>query len=1494
MEENTFDIEAQYADETTRVQPTIPAATARNHAATLTLLGRDPNLEEAYKSNYLSALNSGRGVFETNYKNAEADAKAAYQKPLMNMLGDPSLDLTAKQGAVGAVRDFKFDPVKELSIKAASSEKPTVDSYQAAIIEDTALRMKDEMEYREYEQTMINRTIASLGDVGYKQVFTDMLEQAVPGAATFGSAKLMGDLAKKIGLEPSILLSRNKDAIRERLAQLPIAERKAVFTQIQKTLSENPGLVFKDRNIVEAFANIADVSLSGQYNIGNKLIDDTTQILDALGVGGILKSAYKGFAKVLPKLVKRKVMDTPSPIAPFPVVSNTNPDMGRALYQTGITGDEAAQAVSGTDRTSLILHTEGPQPSVSPNSVEAKLPDPTRKIDPFIKELATQTGGVRYTEEEISAARAATERSFRNASGLTPYPNMASVGVEGDNAVVKGFFGLSDSGFRTPEEALSQSRFAFKDLAIPEEEIKLYTKTPEGTFDLVDPKAVAGTQGEFIIGIDTKIPLIVEDANMGANLTWKLNYFDKFSRLWSRATGSITQNLFDAASVQPSLITGSAELSVNRSSALEKAVIKLGDNFSIAAKKLDKDQQDRLLKVIVESDAQRKHFDDLALKNNFGLNDEAINTLKKWRDAQDTNHWLTNLTWVKKMRNEGYGLLDNGVARLFGKRIEKNQNLVDIYDPVTDTIRSLTKQEMDDLYNRGGLYAKLKTPQNINGTTVSHFIVENNPNSYLRALNDGDQIVNYIPGYYKRYYKAPNFVVKTERNADGQLYERAIAVAPSWKEAEAHLNGAARAAGKTPEEFGRVRSDIKDGIDFEFDTMAEAGIVNQRHRGQLLNNAQSPVHVGGQGMLLDPVESFIRAAANVSNKVAMQDTIDTMKRRLYKQFGDVMPKDGSYPRSPKDIGRIGDMYTDQSRDARSLWQYIDSLEAGFHNSIDEFIKEQFKALSVDAGKAGKTGRESLYGNLSQVSPMTDVSGLVHRSLITWNPLRQWLVQPSQALRLAFYSPTSFIKALDDWKTYSEAVINLKFGNKLNAEQQAMVDLTSRWGALDGVDRNIMVEGPLRDLSRSTNSVLRGAAKADKFVASIGFDPAERMNMVLHMATVLRKRQAEGANIADPRVLDEVFSEAGALTLSLNSAGAMPYNKSALAMFTKFLQIPHKALLQVTGNRRLSRATKAKIAAADTILYGLPMAGIANLLGEDILPDDPKLRDLLEFGFLTNIHNTSFEKLFDVNPKANLSGLAPYDFAGWRELFKGFMESGMVGAFAKSPAGGLLVGPNPRITNAMGKFFDFTTQNGPEGNPVTFMESIKEFAKIAGGYNNFVKYQYILEANKELSRTGVTIDKDVSNLAALHRLFGITTTTEEKMYFALTKMRDDTKNRQEEIRNAVKTAMVGLRERYNQGTDEFDQMLRVHRELNRIFTNPDDFKTATDEYQKLMFDKDTTLYKAMLKYAGFQTKEDIAITIKGSGLPPEEQQKLLKIFVEDFDGLQEEVDKLDKE
>lgn len=1488
--EERVSVDELYKEDSTAKTFPIPENTVKTQAASVALLSGNPNLEEEYRNNYQDIITGGKGVYGTRLKEIADKSRNAYNSALTSVLQDPTVDIKAKEAALKASADMDTDLVKELAIKQASQlDEGMFNSREKAVISLTQDRINTEMQYRDFEQKMINITKLKI-DPSFKTVVSDVMEWFVPGSMTASAFTAQKAVGKELGIDLGVSVADNKIKIREKLASLPAQQRQQMLFKIHDAIANNSGLVFKDKNTLEGLSMISELAIGSDYGSGSAVLDRVVQVMDAIGLGGVVKGTMKATARFYNKAKVAEVVINPSPVAALPVIASVNPESARAVYKAATTSDEVAKATSGISKNDLVIHMEAPNVGVSSTEVEAKLVDPARGISPQLAELATQTGGLRFTEEEIQSAREAATKRFQAVSGVVQYHNYTQVMNEGDNLIYRGFYGGPNMGFASAEEAIDSAKYAFKDFGIKESDMLTYRRTNEGTFERVPFMEAKGNPGEYIVGIDAKAPIMMGDIDPSP-LTWKLNYFDRFKNLWSRGTGSVTQNLIDAASVQPKLVTASAEVAVDRSVAIEKIVLQKGDQYAKQAKALDKADKDSLMKAIVDGDNQRVNWSDLDLKHRFGLSDNAITAYRTFRDAQDTNHWLSNLTYVKNFRNNGWKLLETSNARLFGKEVQKALPSSAVYDPVSDTTRILTRQELDDLYNRGGTLAKLRSEQDLGGVKATHFIVENSPNSYLRVLNDADQVINYIPGYYKRYYNSPRFVVKYERGPDGNNYERAVAISGTWEDAEKHLAGLARNEGKLPEEFGRVRGDVKDAIELELEAMSQAGMVNQRHRGQLLDNAQSPIYVGTAGNVLDPSESFIRAAASISQKVGMQDTVDTLKRRLMTQFKTVMPVDGSYPTRLEDIGRKGDMYSKEARDARSLWQYVDSLEAGFYNMLDVVSREIFSQISVSAGKKGMKGVEKAANIASEISPMQSLSAGLHRALITWNPLRQLLVQPAQAMRLSIYNPPAFAKAMADWNMFIGGILQKRSGKALTAEQKAIDDMVNRWGGLDGVDRSILVEGPLRTMTVSSlpsgvKQVAEAAKSVDKAVATVGFDAGEKFNMFLHMATIRNEYKMLGKDVTNLRVQDEIFAKARAMTLSLNQAGMMPYNRTAVSLFTKFLQIPHKALLQVTTNRRLTASDKARILTADLLLYGVPMGAVAGLIGKDFLPENPDVRDKIEFGLLTNIYNKSLENLTGVNPDANLSSLAPYELSGWRNLIGGMLENGLAATLAKTPAGTLTIGSNPRLSNAIAKTMDFVRQNGVEGDPVAFREVVHEFAKIAGGYNNYVKAKYILETAKVADQRGLILKEGVSNLEALHALFGIPYKSVEANFTALEKITRETKNKKKNIEEAVDRTMSLMHAKYQLGTSDFEQSIRTIQEFNRIFTDPQDLGIALSHYAKRTKTGEDWLITAMMKYAGFADKEDLDIVIKASGLSEERKDFFRNILQKDIPSINE--------
>src|SRR5690606_13708736 len=95
-----------------------------------------------------------------------------------------------------------------------------------------------------------------------------------------------------------------------------------------------------------------------------------------------------------------------------------------------------------------------------------------------------------------------------------------------------------------------------------------------------------------------------------------------------------------------------------------------------------------------------------------------------------------------------------------------------------------------------------------------------------------------------------------------------------------------------------------------------------------------------------PEESLVRSIQSVSNRVAFRDYLDTSKARWMQQFGNLI---GDRKMWPEDVNLIGKGSASASRadiaDAVTTWRYIDSVESGYVDLLDNLTKNFFKGAS---------------------------------------------------------------------------------------------------------------------------------------------------------------------------------------------------------------------------------------------------------------------------------------------------------------------------------------------------------------------------------------------------------------------------------------------------------------------------------------------------------------------------------------------------------------------
>ncbi|WP_236489719.1 hypothetical protein, partial [Escherichia coli] len=111
-----------------------------------------------------------------------------------------------------------------------------------------------------------------------------------------------------------------------------------------------------------------------------------------------------------------------------------------------------------------------------------------------------------------------------------------------------------------------------------------------------------------------------------------------------------------------------------------------------------------------------------------------------------------------------------------------------VYDALTDTVRNLSRHEIDTLYAEGKAVSKMAHSIDVNGVKALHVI---NPNAagkgYIRAFRQDDVMLNYRHGYYAVRYKDPHFIERKVTDGSGNVSWEAIATAPDAVSANKYM-----------------------------------------------------------------------------------------------------------------------------------------------------------------------------------------------------------------------------------------------------------------------------------------------------------------------------------------------------------------------------------------------------------------------------------------------------------------------------------------------------------------------------------------------------------------------------------------------------------------------------------------------------------------------------------------------------------------------------------
>lgn len=1182
-----------------------------------------------------------------------------------------------------------------------------------------------------------------------------------------------------------------------------------------------------------------------------------------------------------------------NPASPAKIIQQSNPEQARSLHQAIVKSadDELAQAIYGTTRDQAIISDVMPQVGTQNGRVVSRVPDIGRGMRDELRDAIYNTGRTDLTMEEKETLRNWTEAEFRSTGDFHMNPAMSTFTNEGGRIKISAMYGTSEGGFLNAGEAVQKAKYYLQRFGIQDDEITIMAK--QG-LDHVPVKLedVAGKEGNYLVKVDTFHDFDPTDLAKFEHFDVKRNFFDRNPWFMSKKWGSVSKLLMDGSSMLNKGWTSAASVAVDRAAGFNKLLLEEANKFATNFKKLPKDAQARVDGYLREANTKGIAFDraDLVAR---GMQHEEINTVKAWRDYWDGMHYLENYDLVSTLKSQKYQIMDVNGNFLVAKQMQKDRNITRVYDAMQGKVSFITSDAMDNLYDSGGYIAKLRRPVNIGGEEMEHMIVRNTPNEYLRGLRDTDSILAYRDGYYQISYKR-NARFIDEVLPDGT--KRTRAVAGDTSEAQMMVDDLKAQRGGVYEIRGDTRA-LKQSDDTYWDLQSAQGRIAQRGRGAALEELETFRQLGdARQYIADPVEAAIKAADSISGRVVSRPMFESMKARWMSQYGHMVQEVNGmkqYPSNIADIVKKGMNSSKEVADARTVWEHINYLENGYINTIDQSYKYLMNTMGNIMGNLTYKGidaswLEKGFYRLSEGSPISLAKNAAFQSYIALNPLRQMVVQSHQIVRSVIYNPKGW--ASGEVMGNINAFLMDKMGVLKNAtaEQKAFIKFIEDSGALSAVDRHNLVRGALNDMADKSR-VWEAISKPITMSRKIGFDAGEQANLLGHYAAVYDKYKRAGKDLTNLHIRDEAFSEARAISYDMNFAGDMSYNQTALNLVLQFMQVPHKAVLQAV-NRRIPIEARRAMVAGDLVMWGTPIGLIGSALGTDLLPNNPKMREVFEDGVESFLVNAAVAGMTgQEHGNLDLSSLAPYDISGWKQFFVGMHEGGTSKVLNASPSGNLLLKPDGRFqvaAKSLGRFFGIIDEVDPKGTDFTAV--LNDIAKISSGWTNWQKARIMLNTQQSIDKAGGLTDEHISSYNVFAQALGFGTKNTKDMYEVSKSINDKTKKYEEDVIRSYKDVMQYYATNLQGGNTSPEFMTKVTGWALKMYENdPRGMQIVLKQLEKDIMRPDDKMMGLMLRAAKIPNPGDLKSDIMKMPVPDADKQQMLKIH-EDLQNMRKQM------
>jgi hypothetical protein len=537
---------------------------------------------------------------------------------------------------------------------------------------------------------------------------------------------------------------------------------------------------------------------------------------------------------------------------------------------------------------------------------------------------------------------------------------------------------------------------------------------------------------------------------------------------------------------------------------------------------------------------------------------------------------------------------------------------------------------------------------------------------------------------------------------------------------------------------------------------------------------------------MEPIDGLLNSIRSIAKRTSTRGFIERYKERVKSQYGHLFPEGKSFPDTADELIVRGTLTNKELADARSHIEYINSLEYGYRNALDDTYKSIMNATAEIVGNVSPSLEKGVRAvNDAVPAPARALRARSFETGIALNPFRQLVVQSHQSIMLTANFPKyvftqmprdmAGMLVMSKWRKRvleTDGDVFLKFQEDLNEaarltgrsvdEVSEMSDAWMRSGLSAGVDKSTL-------LDEGFDSLITGSKASKAWAAMVkyprkGFDVGEKVNLMTAWLSHYDKAYSAAGKTLTQKQLDEVSARARNYTLNMNQAGEPPYNKNSFSVAFQYMQVPHKSFTQMF-NRGLTKAERAKLAAVHLAVLPMPPTlgySAINYFSEASgVEIDEGTRYALMNGLEGMFLNKAMSLMTGEESSSDWSSLASFDPNAPYELVKSLMTGNFAEILAATPSGSLFMGHNPRIANMARELSRFVSP--PDGEDRDLGVLLEAFANYSSGVANFSKSMKALQVRKFYNSMGGTSDADVTRGEAIAKAFGFRTFEEAMNY-----------------------------------------------------------------------------------------------------------------------------------